>query len=139
MQQSATKVPNYNDVKVLDATPANLQNTSATKTGGPAANFGMVTGGIVAPDKPPIPTTPSKPPSNFRASYGTGNKKNPNVRKINTSSFHTGGHIGSKVVTRAQRPSSKRMIDHSQPPAVKTHRTDRTDPEKISDTVSIVN
>ena len=33
------------------------------------------------------------------------------------------------------------MIDHSQPPAVKTHRTDRTDPDKVSasDTVSIVN
>ena len=31
------------------------------------------------------------------------------------------------------------MIDHSQPPAVKTHRTDKTDPEKTEDSVSIVN
>ena len=92
MQQSVTKVPNYNDVKVLDTTPATLQNATATRTSGPAANFGMVTGGIVAPDKPPVPNTPSKPPSNFRASYGTGNKKQPNVRKINTNSFHRGGH-----------------------------------------------
>ena len=74
MQQSVTKVPNQNDVKVLDTAPASV-GTSANKTSGPAANFGMVTGGIVAPDKPPIPATPSKPPSNFRASYGTSGKK----------------------------------------------------------------
>ena len=68
------KVVNQSDVKVLDSTPASTSNITAAKTG-PAATFGMVTGGIVAPDKPPNVTTPSKPPSNFRSTYGTGGKK----------------------------------------------------------------
>ena len=109
-----TKPVNQAEVKVLDTTPASAPNTSATRTG-PAANFGMVTGGIVAPDKPAFVTTPSKPPSNFRSTIGTGGKRQGGgVRKVNNSSFHrAGGNMGSKVVTRAQRPSSKRMIDHS--------------------------
>ena len=96
---SAMKLHAGSEIKVLDTSPA---NTAATKVGsGPAANFGMFTGGVVAPDKPPIVTTPSKPPSNFRSSYGTGGKKSYVSRKATNSSFNRGGHVGSKVVTRA--------------------------------------
>ena len=38
-------------------------------------------------------------------------------------------------MTRAQRPQSKRLIDHSQPPAVKTHRTDKNVVDKNEEDV----
>ena len=43
-------------------------------------------------------------------------------------------------MTRAQRPQSKRLIDHSQPPTVKTHRTDKNDLDKNDeDVVTFIN
>ena len=103
----------------------------------------MATGGIVAPDKPPFVSTPSKPPASFKSNLATTGKKNTgNLRKANNNSFNRGGGNANKIPTRAQRPSSKRMIDHSQPPVVKTHRTDKSETKSanLDDVaVSIVN
>ena len=62
------------DVRILDSIP--VQNNFAPKSSGPAANFGVMIGGITAPDKQAIPMTPNKS-NNFRASYNSGvsNKK----------------------------------------------------------------
>ena len=94
-------------------------------------------------DKQGFPMTPSRN-NTFGASYSTGvsDKKQQSTKKLQNSGGHQfnqrGGHANSKVQTRAQRPQSKRLIDHSQPPTVKTHRTDKNELDKNDEDVVMI-